>query len=125
CSLYTSTQKPITAAAAMIARKMARKVLEKLISTFSRVSLDVIEQRHETEVHVYLLMAMEKSETGIVGNKVDFVSLVDPEADDILHDTGRGDSGELSELKAVAMKMDRMNVVAGVAHPNAITFALF
>lgn len=70
-------------------------------------------------------MAMEKSETGIVGNKVDFVSLVDPEVDDILHDTGRGESGELSELKAVPMKMDRMNVVAGVAHPNAITFALF
>ena len=90
----------------------------------STVFLDVIEQRHETEVHVHLLMAVEKSETGIVGNKVDFVDLVDPEHHNILHDTGRGDSGEISELKAVAMKMDRMNVVAVVAHTNAITFAL-
>ena len=70
-------------------------------------------------------MAVEKSETRIVGNKVDFGNLVGPKHDDILHDTGRGLSGDISELKAVAMKMNRMNVVAGVAHPNAITFALF
>ena len=39
-------------------------------STF--LFLHVIEERHEPEVHVQLLVTVEQSETGIVSNKVDF-----------------------------------------------------
>src|SRR5258708_7766559 len=45
--------------------------------------LGVIEQRHETEVHMQLLMAVEQGPSGIVGDKVDFRFLVSAEHDDI------------------------------------------
>ena len=40
------------------------------------VRLRVVEESHETEVHVQLLVAVEESKTGIVGNKVNLQLLV-------------------------------------------------
>ena len=86
--------------------------------------LHVIEQRHEPEVHVQLLVTVEESKTGMIGNEVNLQLLVAPQHDDILHDARGFRSCEISELKAVAMEMNRMNVVTGVAHPKAIAFTL-
>ena len=36
--------------------------------------LRVVEQRHEPKVHVQLLMAVEQSQAGIVGDEVDLAS---------------------------------------------------
>jgi hypothetical protein len=38
--------------------------------------LCVVEERHETEVHVQLLVAVEESKAGIVGNEVNLRLLV-------------------------------------------------
>ena len=41
------------------------------LSSFEEIlPLRVIEQRHETEVHVQLLVAMEEGEAGVVGDKI-------------------------------------------------------
>jgi hypothetical protein len=85
----------------------------------------VVEQRHETEVHVQLLMAMEESKAGIVSYEIDFMLLIATQHHDILHNSRRFCAREIRELEAMAMKMDRMNVVASIAHPNAITVSLF
>ena len=86
--------------------------------------LRVVEERHETEIHVQLLVAVEESKAGIVGNEVNLQLLVAAKHDHVLHDAGSFHSREISKLKAMAMKMYGMNVVTGVAHPKAIAFTL-
>src|SRR5215472_9164348 len=93
-----------------------KRAAERLISR-------VIKQRHETKVHVQLLMAMEESKARIVSYEIDFMLLIATQHYDVLDDSRRFCTGEIGELEAVAMKMDRMNVVARVAHPNPVTFA--
>lgn len=41
-----------------------------------RCGSDVIEQRHEPEVHVKLLVAVEQRQSWIVGDEVDFCLLI-------------------------------------------------
>src|ERR1700761_9679544 len=65
-----------------------------------RPELDVIEQCHEAEVHVQLLVAMEQGQTGIVRHKVNFHLLVTAEHDDILHDPGCGFSSYPGQFEA-------------------------
>ena len=48
-------------------------------------SRNVVKQRHEAEVHMELLMAMEQSESRIVCDEIDLCFLVAADHDDILH----------------------------------------
>jgi len=66
---------------------------------------------------VQLLVAMEKSGAGIVGNEINLALLVTAQHNHVLHDTSSLRSREIRKLKAVTMKMEGMNVVAGIAHP--------
>ena len=50
--------------------------------------LRVVEECHETEVHVQLLVAVEESEAGIVRNKVNLQLLVSAQHDHVLYDAG-------------------------------------
>jgi len=53
---------------------------------FLQLELDsVIEQGHETEIHVQLLMAVKQGEAGIIGNEVDLDFLVSADHDHIFH----------------------------------------
>lgn len=85
--------------------------------------LDIVEEAHEAEVHVELLMAVEEGEAGIVGDEIDFGLLVAAEHDDIFADAGGGDAGDLCEFEGVAMEMDGVNVVALVAEAEAVAAA--
>ena len=87
-------------------------------------SLNIVEEGHETEVHVQLLVAVEESKPGIVGNEVNLQLLIAAQHHHVLYYTGGFPPREIGKLKAVAMKMDWMDVVTRVAHPNAIAFAL-
>ncbi len=91
---------------------------------FLQIGSDVVEQRHEAEVHVQLLVTMEQREAGIVGDEVDFDFLVASDHDNVLHHAGTGFRCKLGEFETMPVKMDRMYVVAGVAHTNAIALAL-
>src|SRR5262249_5483570 len=60
------------------------------MSSLSRCRLRIFEQRHEAEVHVQLLVAVEKREARIVGNEVELYLLKAAEHDHILdHPGGR------------------------------------
>ena len=50
--------------------------------------------------------------------------LIAAEHDDVFQDAGGGLAGESGQLEAVAVQMDGMNVVAGVAHAKAVALAL-
>jgi hypothetical protein len=91
---------------------------------FSSIGSDVVEQRHEAEVHVELLVTMEQREAGIVGDKVDFDFLVASHHDHILHHAGTRFPGKLGEFETVPVKMDGMYIVAGIAHTNAVALSL-
>ena len=55
-----------------------------------RLRLRIVEERHEPEIHVQLLMAVEEGQTWIVGDKVKFELLESPEHHHVLdHARGR------------------------------------
>src|SRR5579872_4318614 len=85
--------------------------------------LHVIEQGHEAEIHVQLLMTVEQGFARIVGHEIDFYLLIAAEHDDILDDTRRRLAREAGQLETVAVQMNGMYVVAGVAHLQPIASA--
>jgi hypothetical protein len=52
------------------AKAQGLHVLVRLSLLEETLPLRVIEQRHETEVHVQLLVAVEEGEAGVVGNEI-------------------------------------------------------
>jgi hypothetical protein len=68
---------------------------------------------------------MEKGEAGIVGEEIDFGFLVASEHDDVFHHAGLGLAGDFGDLEGVAVKMDGMKIVAGVAETDAVALAFF
>src|SRR5689334_6163613 len=84
---------------------------------------DVIEQGHETKVHVKLLVTVKQREARIVCREVYFDLLISPDHNHIFHHARTRLPGELGEFKTVSVKMDRVNVVAGIAHSQAMTLA--
>src|SRR5713226_10418141 len=69
-------------------------------------------------------MTMKQGQAGIVGCKVYFDFLISTDHDDILHDASTRYSRQLGEFETMPVKMDRMNVVAGIVHPQAVPLAL-
>lgn len=84
----------------------------------------VVEQGYETEVHVELLMTMKQSQLWIVGDKIHFSLLITADHYDILHYTCSRLADELGQFEAMPVKMDGVDVVAGIAHADAIALAL-
>lgn len=95
------------------------------LGVWIRFSNDVIEQRHEAEVHVQLLVAVEEGCARIVGDEVDFDFLVAADHDDVFHQAGGGQSGVARDFKSVPVQVDGVDVVAGVAQAQAIALAFF
>src|SRR5882724_1479541 len=86
----------------------------------SRLDLYIVEKRHETVVHVQLLVTVEKRQTRIISDKVYLGFLVSAQHHNIFQDSSGRLSGQACQLKTMAMKMDRMDIVTGVTHANAI-----
>ncbi len=55
---------------------------------------------------------------------IDFDFLVAAEHDDVFEDAGGGLAGKPGQFEAVTVKMDGVDVVAGVAHAKAVALAL-
>ena len=49
---------------------------------------DVIEQGHEPEIHMKLLVAMEQRQARIVSDEIDFRFLIAPQHDDVFENSG-------------------------------------
>jgi hypothetical protein len=58
-----------------------------------------IEQGHETEIHVQLLMAVKQGEAGIIGNEVDLDFLVSAYRDHIFHHPLSWLAGDAGQFK--------------------------
>src|SRR6266567_2446471 len=86
--------------------------------------LYIVEERHETVVHVQLLVTVEEGEPWIVSNKVYPGSLETASHHNIFQDSGCRLSGQTRQLKTMAMEMDWMDIVTGITHTNAIALAL-
>src|SRR5215813_10793973 len=69
-------------------------------------------------------MAMKQRQTRVVGNEVDLRLLIASQHHDILENSGCGLSKDFREFEAVAVQMDGMDVIAGIAHAYAIPLAL-
>ena len=87
--------------------------------------LGVVEQGHEAEVHVELLVAVEEGEAGIVGEEFDFGFLVAAKHDNVFQDAGGGLAGDADKFETMAMEMDGVDVVALIAEADAVTLTLF
>jgi hypothetical protein len=83
-----------------------------------------IEQRHETEVHMQLLMAMGQRQPRIVGGESDFRFLLTAQHHHVFPHAGGRFPGDVRQLKTVAMQMHWMYIVAGVTHADSITLPL-
>jgi hypothetical protein len=84
-------------------------------------NLDVFEERHEAEVHVQLLVAVEQRQPRIVGNKLKLEFLKSAEHDHIFHDAGRWLTADAHQFEAVPMQVQWMNVVTGISELQAVT----
>ena len=68
-------------------------------------------------------MAVKQRQARVVCSKIDFDFLIPAEHHHVFDDAGSIFAGHFCQFKAVTMQMHRMNVVALVAHPQAIFFA--
>src|SRR5438132_7858731 len=86
--------------------------------------LYIVEERHESVVHMQLLVTVEKRQPRIVSNEVHLGFLVSAQHHNIFQDSSCRLPGQARQLKTMAMEMDWMDIVTGVAHTNAIALAL-
>src|SRR6185437_5754596 len=59
-----------------------------------------------------------------VGDEIEIVPLVSADHHHILPDASGWSSGNVAQLKNVAMQMDGMDIIARVAHADAVALAL-
>src|SRR5271167_5191328 len=69
-------------------------------------------------------MAVKQSQAGVLRREVHLGFLISTDHDDILHNTRRRYSRDLSELEIMPVKMDGMNIIAGISHAEAVAPAL-
>ena len=86
-------------------------------------ALRVPEERHESEVHVQLLVAVKERQARIVGEEVELELLEPPKHHDILHDAGGRFARDTSQLEAVTVQVQRVGVVALIVEDQAVAFS--
>ena len=69
-------------------------------------------------------MAVEQREAGIIRHKIDLHLLVAAYQHNVLDETGHRLPGHSRQFETAAVQVDRMDVVAGVAHAQPVAFAL-
>src|SRR5580692_7353871 len=88
------------------------------------LELHVLEERHEAEIHMQLLMAVKQREPRIIRHEIDLHLLIPANHDHVLDDSRGRLPCHTCQLKTVAVKVDRMDVIARVPHPQPIPFPL-
>ena len=86
--------------------------------------LDVVEECHESEIHVKLLMTMKESHAGIVRDEIEGNFLIAAKHDYIFRHACGGLAHDASQFESVAMQVDGVQVVALIAHVDAVALAL-
>src|SRR5262245_63241733 len=83
-------------------------------------SSGIVEHAHKPEIHVQLLMAVEQGGPGVVGHKVELELLEAGQHHHVLDYARARLAADADQFEAVAMEMERMNVVAGIAKFQAV-----
>jgi hypothetical protein len=104
-------------------RTQCSKIVRTELPSRAPSESHVIEESHETEVHVKLLVTMKERETGIVSGEINVSFLVTTKHENILHNPGGWLAGDAREFEGVAVKVDRVNVIARIAKMQAIALA--
>jgi len=81
-----------------------------ILIAYARVNLSVLEERHEPEVHVELLVAMEECHPRTVSDEVKFELLDSAQHHHVFDHTGSRFAGDARQFKAVPVKVQRMDV---------------
>src|SRR5262249_33621539 len=84
----------------------------------------VVEQEHEAKIHVQLLMAVEQRQSRMIGDEIEFDFLKAADHDHILNDAGCRLAAHAHKLETVAVQMQRMDVVAGIAEFKPVAATL-
>ena len=84
----------------------------------------VVEEEHEAEVHVGLIVAVEESWAGIVGGEVDVGGGIGRDDENVFAQTGERSAGDAGGFESVTMKMQGMIVGTVIEHTQAIAPAL-
>lgn len=79
-----------------------------------------LEQAHEPIIHVVLHLAVEEAQTRLAGNEVDFHMSLRLNAHGIFYDVGGRLTFHPGELEAVAMKVERMELIAAIAKNQSV-----
>jgi hypothetical protein len=77
--------------------------------------LDGVQQRHEPEVHVQLLMTVKQGQAGLVGGEVDVDRLITADHGNVFAHSGGGSPGDVRDFERVAVQVDGVDVVCAVA----------
>jgi hypothetical protein len=86
----------------------------------SAPDLHVIEQGHEPKIHVQLLVTVKQRKSGMIRHEVYRDLLVTSEHDHVFHHAGRWNAGNVGQLEAVPVQMNRMEVITLIAHVDTI-----
>src|SRR5665213_2874308 len=90
-----------------------------------RKSLDrVLDQLHETIIHMELLMAVHQRVSGIIGNEFYFHGIERHDVDDVLHQAADGSFADAGYFKRMPVQVHRMLVAAAIAKDQSVPFAL-
>jgi hypothetical protein len=73
----------------------------------------VVEQKHESKIHVQLLVTMEQRQSWMVSDEVEFNLLETTEHHDVFDDAGRRFAADAHKLKTMPVQMQGMNVAFG------------
>src|SRR5512143_427368 len=84
----------------------------------------IVEERHEPEIHVQLLVTVEEGHTWIVGDEIEFHFLKAAHRHHVLDDARGRLSANAYQFEAVPVQMQRMDVVARVAELKPVAAAL-
>jgi hypothetical protein len=70
-----------------------------------------------------LHMAVEEAEAGLVGGEIDGQFLERADHRNILDHAGKRHAGDIGQLEAVAVQVDRVDIVGGIEHAQPVALA--
>ena len=70
-------------------------------------------------------MAMEECHAGIAGDEIDLGFLIAAQHQDIFHESCRWIARVADQFERMPMQMNRVNVITGIAHPDAVAGPVF
>ena len=85
---------------------------------------NILNQLHEAEIHVQLLVAVKERRTRVVGDEIELDLLKPAKHHDVLNNPSGRFAADAHQLEAVAVQMQRMDIVARIAKFEPVALAL-